>query len=984
MNINFTRILSKLFLVAPLLVFLFGSALKAQESTSSVEKIQIDLTDISGLSARIQFYDYLRQVSPDLIEPQPGIIEIEAKSTQADAMRTSYFKALDSIQELEKQRDKFTSSDIMINLSEFYGENLLNKVMGRDDVSDSCHKSFPFCTSNIYDFPAGVGTGNGQTGPNYGCLKSTPNPAWYHMRILEAGDITIKMVGTRTNGGTLDIDFALWGPYIDPVSPCSNGLTANCSGNGCPNNTSNPNFYPSGNLHDCSYSSNSIEYAHIDNGQVGQYYILLITNYADVAGNITFQKTGGTGQTDCTILPPPISSNSPVCYGDDLFLTADSYPGATYSWTGPNGFTSNQQSPVINNPGLAYSGTYTLEITVDNITSEPIDMEVVIAPLSNPDFTFEEVCYGNPNQFTSTSTVSPDGSAITAYNWNFGDGSTSNLQNPSHIYSSPGSYMVKLSTSTDMGYCTRSITQTVEVPEYPYADAGDDKEIPNGWTVDLVGDASGGTGNLSYLWEPQNLVNNPTALITSTVSMSQTTVFTLTVTDNISGCVTVDEMIVTVTGGALFVQAAASPGIICLGESTQLNATPSGGAGDYTYSWSSSPAGFSSNIRNPLVSPTETTTYTVAVFDGQVTVNSTVTVEIKPVPVANAGADQTINVGTAIALNGSASGGSGSYNYNWSPADSLENPGDNTLQNPMTKLLNVPTTYQLTILDNNGCSSPADATTVFTAGDFLAVYAQASKEVICLNESTQLSATALGGSGDYTYSWTANNSGWTSNEQNPPVSPETTAVYTVQADDGFKVVSSSVEVTVNSLPVVEIKPASIPWFPDPNIPNGNINVCVRDSVLLDAGPNMNYLWSNGSSARKVLVKTNGNWIDVQTWDVLVTNPVTGCKNTDELTILFDFNACNIGLDELNNVSDLMALSPNPARAEVKLKAKKITADATLFMFSNTGKQLLQKAIPANRQHGIELTIPTDQYSSGTYYIVLTTAHSFAVKTLIIH
>jgi len=164
----------------------------------------------------------------------------------------------------------------------------------------------------------------------------------------------------------------------------------------------------------------------------------------------------------------------------------------------------------------------------------------------------------------------------------------------------------------------------------------------------------------------------------------------------------------------------------------------------------------------------------------------------------------------------------------------------------------------------------------------------------------------------------------------------------------------------------------------------SINVCVSDSVLLDAGPNMNYLWSNSSNTRKVLAKTNGNWIDFQTWDVLVTNPVTGCQNTDELTIFFDFNACNIGLNELNNISNSLILSPNPASSEVKLEAKKIKADATLYIYTNAGKLLFQQAIAANKQRGIVLTIPVSQYPSGSYHIVLTTAKSFASKTLIIN
>ncbi|MBU1369993.1 MAG: PKD domain-containing protein [Bacteroidetes bacterium] len=956
MNINTFRLSCSMLVASLIFLLISTSDLKSQTTNTTAEKISIDLTDIPGLSTRMQFYDYLQRNASNLTEPQPGFITIETDNENSNAIRQQYFAALDSIKLLEKRRDKLTSSDIMLDLSAVYGDNLMNNIMGRDAVNDSCHKSFPFCTTNVYTFPAGVNSGTGQSGPNYGCLNSTPNPAWYHMKILTPGNISIFMESSPLR----DIDYIVWGPFTDPVMPCQGALTGN-------------------KIVSCSYSGNPTETAYIPNGQTGEYYILLITNFSNSPCEITFSKTGGSGETDCTILPPPIGSNSPVCYGDDLFLTAESYPDATYSWTGPNGFTSNQQNPVINNPDLAYSGTYSLEITVDNITSEPITLEAVIAPLSNPDFDFEEVCYGSPNQFTDLSSVEPAGSAITSYSWEFGDGGTSTQSNPAHTYNSPGSYEVTLTTKTGMDYCARSITKTVVVPEYPYVDAGEDQQIPNGWSVDLTGDVTGGTGDISYLWEPQNLVNNPTSLITSTVNLSQTTVFTLTATDNISGCVETDEVVITVTGGALFVQATAAPAVICLGESTQLNATPSGGAGDYTYSWSSSPAGFSSDIRNPQVSPGTTTSYTVAVFDGQLTVTSTVEVEVKPVPAANAGPDQNINVGTAIQLNGSASGGSGSYNYNWSPADSLEDPAAFNVQNPMTKLLNVPTTYQLYILDNNGCSSPADATTVFTAGDYLAVYAQVSEAVICLYENTELSATALGGSGEYSYSWTANNSSWTSNEQNPVVSPTSNTVYTVQANDGFKIVTATVEVTVNSLPEVDIKPSSIPWYS-----TDTINVCVRDSVWLDGGPNMNYLWTNGSTSRKVRATTNGNWIDFQSWDVVVTNPVTGCQNTDELTIFFDFNACNIGLNELNNVSGLVTINPNPASDKVKLTADQIKEKAQLYIFANDGRLILEKTIAANKHAGIDLIIPTGDLLPGSYHIMLTTATSFASKTLIIN
>ncbi len=91
---------------------------------------------------------------------------------------------------------------------------------------------------------------------------------------------------------------------------------------------------------------------------------LLITNYANVVTNITFSQTGGSGTTNCGIIAPPISNNGPLCEGETLQLSV-STPNLTvsYSWTGPNGFTSSVMEPTITNVTTANAGTYSLVIT---------------------------------------------------------------------------------------------------------------------------------------------------------------------------------------------------------------------------------------------------------------------------------------------------------------------------------------------------------------------------------------------------------------------------------------------------------------------------------------------------------------------------------------------------------------------------------------------------------------------------------------------
>ena len=149
--------------------------------------------------------------------------------------------------------------------------------------NNMCAFADPFCTDNgMYEFPAGVNAGSGESGPDYDCLYTQPNPAWYYMRIGDPGAMDIHMYSTPE----VDIDFCCWGPFDDPTTPCPYGLTDD-------------------KVVSCSYSTSWTEHCMIPaTAQTGEYYILVITNYSNQTCNINFSAVGGTGSTDCGILPP--------------------------------------------------------------------------------------------------------------------------------------------------------------------------------------------------------------------------------------------------------------------------------------------------------------------------------------------------------------------------------------------------------------------------------------------------------------------------------------------------------------------------------------------------------------------------------------------------------------------------------------------------------------------------------------------------------
>ncbi|MDW8236749.1 MAG: immunoglobulin domain-containing protein, partial [Bacteroidia bacterium] len=76
--------------------------------------------------------------------------------------------------------------------------------------------------------------------------------------------------------------------------------------------------------------------------------------------------------------PPTASSNSPVCPGEAIHLSASNITGATYVWTGPNGFYSTNQNPTISNAATAHAGTYCVRVYVAGCWSDPVCVNVTV------------------------------------------------------------------------------------------------------------------------------------------------------------------------------------------------------------------------------------------------------------------------------------------------------------------------------------------------------------------------------------------------------------------------------------------------------------------------------------------------------------------------------------------------------------------------------------------------------------------------------
>lgn len=103
---------------------------------------------------------------------------------------------------------------------------------------------------------------------------------------------------------------------------------------------------------------------------------------------------------------PSVNSNSPVCEGNTILLQTPTIAGATYLWTGPNGFSSSEQNPQITNATQANAGTYSLSIILNNCPGPVSTADIKINILPKVTVGPDQVVCVTQNTINLTGTVS--------------------------------------------------------------------------------------------------------------------------------------------------------------------------------------------------------------------------------------------------------------------------------------------------------------------------------------------------------------------------------------------------------------------------------------------------------------------------------------------------------------------------------------------------------------------------------------------------
>lgn len=356
---------------------------------------------------------------------------------------------------------------------------------------------------------------------------------------------------------------------------------------------------------------------------------------------LTATKNNCTSVADTTIVivhptptTPVAGSNSPLCAGNTLQLTAGSIPGATYHWTGPQVFMSSSQTPVIAAADTFHSGNYIVYVTINNCPSASDTTSVVVHHIPSID-TFD---YTNPTTCGGTQgTITLKGlRGGLLYTVDFSR--NGNAQASQYINTTGAGDLIINGLNAGLysgirvtlNNCTSDSIPAIILndPNAPGAYANNNTPICEGDTLQLS--ATADSASVSWQWTgPMSFsatVQHPSILSALPV-ISGT--YTLTVTKN--NCTSTDTTTVIVhPTPATPVAGSNTP--LCSGDTLALTAPSVAGA---TYSWTG-PKLFTSLSQNPSLSPVDTThkgNYIVTIsVNGCLSLPDTETVSIYHLP----------------------------------------------------------------------------------------------------------------------------------------------------------------------------------------------------------------------------------------------------------------------------------------------------------------------------------------------------------------
>ena len=683
--------------------------------------------------------------------------------------------------------------------------------------------------------------------------------------------VTNDLTGcTSTSQVTVNQDFVNPSIVIEmPINPitCSNPIIEINAGNSSTGN-------------DFEYLWTVIGSGNIDSGADGLFpqineagsYELLITNTqngctvldtVEVFANNTLPNVdaGVDSTIDCTNLQ--IVLNGSGATGGNI----------EYQWTEINSGNTVTIGGNTLTPTIDAAGDYELLITntqngctQTDTTTISIDMIPPIADIGIDTSTL--------NCFFPEITLNASNSSMGdfAYLWSTSNGTTPTSETTLQpTISASGNY--ELLVTNNQNGCT-SIDSIVIVENFatPIADAGIDTFLTcSNPTILLNGNDASMGSNSTYAWIEINGVPILNGQNTLQPEINAEGTYQLTITNSISGCESMDEVIVTQDSNLPIANAGEPDTINCIQSTVTLDGNNSSMSNEIDYEWTTVDGHFvnGENTLTPEVDSSGMYVLTVTnTQNGCASIDSVAIAIDSLLPFVDAGIDTAFTcVSNMLALNGSAVQGN-NFTYNWTTSG-IGNISDPSILNPIIDAEGI---YQLEVTNSlNGCMTTDEVEVVW---DTIAPIADAGMDTIL---NCDIANIVLGGNSsvgnDIEYLWTTTIDGnILSNPTNAMISINSGAIYTLVVTDTGNSCSATDEVEV---------------IQDANLPIAIIEVvdtveCGITTITLDAsnssmGNDFSYEWTT----------VDGNIIS----DTFSLFPTIAAAGIYTLTVFNNANQC---------------------------------------------------------------------------------------------
>lgn len=444
-------------------------------------------------------------------------------------------------------------------------------VVNPQPVAPTISSNSPICSGQTLNLTSNAASGMQWSGPN-GFTATTQNPSIPNATTAASGSYSAYVATAGCTSATATINVVVnatpTAPTLGSNSPLCAGQTLNLTSNAVGTVWSGPSAYSS------NQQNPSIGNVATTNGGTYSGYV--------VASGCTSQTSTVNVVVNPVPAAPTLTSNTPLCAGDDLNLTSNYASGM--QWTGPNGFSSTLQNPVISPANTSHTGTYTAYNVALGCTSANSTVQVNVYPIPpTPVATANgPLCAGETLQLNSNMS--------SGNNWWGPNGFTSTMQQPGFAnvgVNAAGTYsLVIIQNGCSSAVSTVDVT-ILAAPAAPVLSSN--SPVCEGETLELFSDQSLGL----YWLGPNMWVSTDQNPQISPSNTSHSGAYSAVV---YNGTCTSAVAQINVVVNPIPPTPVLTPQLeVCIGSDLLLNA-PSGA--NYQYYWSG-PNGFSSNQQNP-------------------------------------------------------------------------------------------------------------------------------------------------------------------------------------------------------------------------------------------------------------------------------------------------------------------------------------------------------------------------------------------------